>query len=300
MGSKTEIGLIERITKRKSMRPMPSITGGAPRNPSTATRDPAGGDILAAIRDVMPGATPAPTVEPAPRKDEATTPEAADVPLVGGGEEPAAPSDPRPTPPNPPTPSGHRWPAPEVVHVDPDDILGPIRYLMTDAKTKPALDTQQKKPATPPRPPIVSPLMAAPPAPLGPAPSRPPSRAPSRPPEGAWDRLVGLFKKPLLDVPDDHPLASMARRVSQNLYVERLELRFADASDDAVRFERQTTTLVVNPEHPTVRVLIESGDVVPLVAAAFSEINRELKTVSDDEERRALGRLLLDPPARAS
>ena len=133
-------------------------------------------------------------------------------------------------------------------------------------------------------------------APPAARPVTPPVRRAATAPTGAWDKLVGLFQKPLEDAPDDHPLQTLTRRITQNLYVADLELRFAAQDAEPVRFDAKTTTLVLNPEHPTVRTLIANGDVIPLVAAAFSEINRELAIVSDSEERHALGRLLLDPP----
>ncbi len=283
VASEKERVLLERLAKRscipphRSQRPEPQEAAFDVESRPTAGVG-ADDDVLSALREILPNVGTAEVARPAK----------ASPPL------PVAPRTakklPRPSAPETPPPAS---PAP----ADPDDILGPIRHLMRQSVERQAAEEKARS-AERARAEARAAETASALAAIDTKVSKATGDLPKpREPETAWEKLVGLFQKPLLEVPSGHPLATLSRRVTQSLYVENLQLRFSEPGEAAVRFDKRATTLVVNPQHPTVRVLIESGDVVPLVAAAFSEINRELKIVSDDEERRALGRLLLDPPS---
>ncbi len=202
------------------------------------------------------------------------------------GAEPAARTPP-PSAAAPPAPSN----APPSA-----DLLSEIRPLMPQP-------TEVTKPETRP------PMRVAPPASWSKPPepvwvSAPASGATARPvvaetvvprPSGLWDRMFGaLGQRPDAAAAPDHPLTLLSRRAREHLPVPDLQLALVSGSPLA--FDRRKATLEVDPRHATVRTLVEHGEWLPLVAAAYSEINRELGVVTDAQELRALCLLVLDPP----
>ena len=101
---------------------------------------------------------------------------------------------------------------------------------------------------------------------------------------GLVRRLVELVSPPEIDVEKVGIVEALSRALgAMKLTNNAVENVVGTRRGRPVRYDADTKNVVVNVNHAVVRALGEQG-IVYLLAAAVSEINRELEAVTDAEE----------------
>lgn len=120
------------------------------------------------------------------------------------------------------------------------------------------------------------------------SPAPPPAAAArATPKRGFVAGLLALFgiEAPVAAGTDD-PLAMYLHGVLSRVAVPASTTIGFVGRGRPIRYDKRTSTVVINREHATIQVLIESKDGPSIAAAVLSEVNRDLDNVTDAEELR--------------